>query len=200
MRAFIALDIPPGIQDAIRATTGSLRKETGSLVRWTLTENLHLTLKFLGEISSDGLAQLTQMLRAEAVNHIAFEMHIGRLGAFPNLKRARVIFIGIEAPAGLEALARGIESACTRLGYDPEERDFHPHLTIGRVKPYLSADEGSRLRRALESSTIDSLGTARVDSVQVYKSDLKPGGAVYTRLFSAPLQNSNAGEAEQPPG
>ena len=199
MRTFIALDISPEIQDAIREATASLRRETGSIVRWAQTENLHLTLKFLGEISPDGVNQLTQMLHAEAAIHVPFEMHIGGLGAFPNLKRARVIIIGIQAPVGLEALARGIESVCIRLGYAPEARGFHPHLTIGRVKQELTAEEGSKLRRALESSAIDSPGTARVDSVQLYKSDLKPDGAVYTRLFSAPLKTILAGETLQPP-
>jgi 2'-5' RNA ligase len=160
---------------------------------------MHLTLKFLGEIPPDRVDLLTPMIRAEADLCAPFEMHLGRLGAFPSVKRARVIILGIQAAAGLETLARGIESACTRIGFAPERRDFHPHLTLGRVRDNLSAGEGLKLRQALETTTIDSPGTGRVDSVQLYKSDLKPSGAVYTKLFSAPLQNINAGKAKHSP-
>jgi 2'-5' RNA ligase len=88
----------------------------------------------------------------------------------------------------LEALQRGIDSASRRLGYESEERGFSPHLTVGRVKQNITATEQQTVRRALEATKIDSLGTARVDSVHLYKSDLKSTGSVYTRLFSAPLK------------
>jgi 2'-5' RNA ligase len=99
-----------------------------------------------------------------------------------------VIFIGIQSPPTLEALQRGIESASRRLGYESEERGFSPHLTIGRVKQNVTATEQQSIRHALEATRIDSLGIARVDSVYLYKSDLKPTGSVYTRLYSAPLR------------
>jgi 2'-5' RNA ligase len=99
-----------------------------------------------------------------------------------------VIYIGIQAPAALKTLQRGIESASRRLGYESEERGFSPHLTIGRVKQTVTATEQQTIRRALEETKIDSLGMARVDSVHLYKSDLKPTGSVYTRLYSAPLK------------
>ena len=99
--------------------------------------------------------------------------------------------VGIQAPAELEALYRGIESASRRLGYESDangRRGFSPHLTIGRVNQKISATDGQKIRRALEAAKIDSLGTARVDSVQLYKSELKRTGSVYTKLYSAPLQ------------
>jgi 2'-5' RNA ligase len=112
------------------------------------------------------------------------------LGSFPSLKRPRVIYIGIQAPAVLESLQRGIESASRRLGYESEERGFSPHLTIGRVKQNVTSVEQQVIRRGLEETKIDSLGTARVDSVQLFKSDLRPTGSVYTRLYSASLRKS----------
>jgi RNA 2',3'-cyclic 3'-phosphodiesterase len=101
-----------------------------------------------------------------------------------------VLYVGIQAPAAMEMLQRGIESAARRLGYEPEERGFSPHLTIGRVKQSITQTEQQTIRRALEETRIDSLGTARVDSVHLYKSDLKSTGSVYTRLFSAQLKNN----------
>ncbi len=191
LRTFIAVDIPPGIQQAIQQHVDYLRKAIGDPVRWVPVQNIHLTLKFLGDVSPSNVDVLTQMLRAEADSCPSFDISVGGLGSFPNSKRPRVLFIGTHAPAGLEALQHGIESAAARLGYEPDLRPFSPHLTIGRVRDTASAADLQRIRKTLEEIKIDSLGTARVDSVHLYKSDLKPGGSVYTKLFSAPLKISH---------
>jgi len=191
LRSFIAVEIPHEIQQAIHQSTANLRKGVGSLIRWVAPENMHLTLKFLGDISPASVDILTQMLRAEADSFLCFDIHLKGIGAFPNLKRPRVIYIGIQAPAGLEALQRGIESASHRLGYESDPnggRRFSPHLTIGRVRQGASTSDQQKIRQALENIHIDSLGTARVDSVHLYKSDLKPSGPVYTKLYSVPLK------------
>lgn len=188
LRAFIAVEIPLEIRKAVCKATSDLQKEIGALVRWVPMENMHLTLKFLGDISPSNVDMLTQMIRAEADLFECFELHFKGLDSFPNVKRPRVIYIGIQAPAVLDTLHRGIESASRRLGYESEDRGFSPHLTIGRVKQNVTATDQQTIRRALEGTTIDSLGTARVDSVHLYKSDLQPTGSVYTRLYSAPLR------------
>lgn len=188
LRAFIAVEIPLEIRKTICNATAPLQNGIGSSVRWVPKENMHLTLKFLGDVSPGNIEMLSQMLRAEANMFNGFELRLSGLGAFPNRKRPRVIFIDIHAPPVLEALQRGIESASRRLGYESEERGFSPHLTIGRVRQNATATEQQTIRRALEDTRIDSLGTARVDSVYLYKSDLKPTGSVYTRLYSAPLR------------
>ena len=190
LRAFIAVDLPFEIRDAIGRAMAPLQKGIGSIVRWVAMENMHLTLKFLGDVSPSNVEMLSQMLQAEADLFNCFDLRLSGLGSFPNLKRPRVIFIGIQAPPTLEALQRGIESASRRLGYESEERGFSPHLTIGRVKQNVTPTEQQAIRRALEETRIDSLGTARVDSVHLYKSDLKPSGSVYTKLCSAPLKKS----------
>ena len=188
LRAFIALEIPAKVQKEIYHATSSLRNATGSLIRWVPAENMHLTLKFLGDISPANVEFLTQMIRVEADSHHSFDIHLTGLGSFPSPKRPRVIYIGIQAPAELEALQHAVESAARRLGYESEDRSFSPHLTIGRVKQNVLASDQQKIRHALEETKIDSLGTARVDSVHLYKSDLKPTGSVYTKLFSAPLK------------
>jgi 2'-5' RNA ligase len=190
LRAFIAVEIPLSIRQAVYSATSDLQKEISALVRWVPMENMHLTLKFLGDVSPSNVDMVTQMIRAEADLFHCFEFELNGLGSFPNLKRPRVIYIGIQAPAMLEALHRGIESASHRLGYESEERGFSPHLTIGRVKQNIAPAEQQTIRRALEGTTIASLGTARVDSVHLYKSDLQPTGSVYTKLYSAPLKKS----------
>jgi 2'-5' RNA ligase len=189
LRTFIAVDIPVPIRQAIQSKTESLRKTLGtSIVRWVNTDHIHLTLKFLGDVSPAQVDGLTQILRTEADLIKAFDLQIGGLRSFPSLRRPRVLFIGIQAPAELEALYRGIESACARLGYESERRGFSPHLTIGRIREGISAADQQKIRVAEEASKVDLLGTARVDSVHLYKSDLKPTGSVYTKLCSAPLK------------
>jgi 2'-5' RNA ligase len=188
LRAFIAVEIPFEVRQAVCKATSDLQKRIGSLVRWVPLENMHLTLKFLGDISPANVDMLSQMLQAETDLFQCFDLRLHGLGSFPNPKRPRVIYIGIQAPAALETLQRGIESASRRLGYESEERGFSPHLTIGRVKQNVTATEQQTIRRALEETKIDALGTARVDSVHLYKSELQPSGSVYTRLYSAPLK------------
>jgi RNA 2',3'-cyclic 3'-phosphodiesterase len=190
LRAFIAVELPLEIRQAVCNTTSKVRNELGALVRWVPLENMHLTLKFLGDVSPSNVDLLSQMLRAETDLFNCFDLRLSGLGSFPSLKRPRVIYIGIQAPAVLESLQRGIESDSRRLGYESEERGFSPHLTIGRVKQNVTATEQQTIRRALEETKIDSLGTARVDSIQLFKSDLRPTGSVYTRLYSASLRKS----------
>ena len=190
LRAFIALEIPNTIQQAILQATRVLQVETRAFIRWIAPENIHLTLKFLGDVPPTSMDDIMQMLRTEADTCQPFDIQIEGLGSFPSLKRPRVVYIGIQAPAGLEALYRGIDSASKRLGYESDAkggRGFSPHLTIGRVRGDASGTDQQKIRRAIEATTIDSLGTARVDSVHLYKSELKPGGAVYSKLFSTPL-------------
>lgn len=188
LRAFIAVEIPAEIQQNVYKQTAAFRRGIESLVRWVPAHNMHLTLKFLGDVSPNNVEFLVQMLRNEAALVPAFDIHLAGLGSFPNLRRPRVIYVGIQAPAALDALQRGIEAAARRLGYESEERPFSAHLTLGRLRQNATAVEQQQIRRALESTQVDVFGTARVDSLHLYKSDLNPGGSIYTRLHSAPLK------------
>ncbi len=188
LRAFIAVEIPSPLQHTIQESTASLHKALGhDLVRWVPPQNVHLTLKFLGDVSSSSLDLIKQMLTVEAAQHPCFEMQIEGIGSFPNPRRPRVIWVGLHAPAELESLQRGIESASARLGYATDEKGFSPHLTIGRVKQNLSAVEVQRIRTELEKTKIGLLGVVRVNAAHLFKSDLQPSGSIYTRLFSAPI-------------
>jgi 2'-5' RNA ligase len=198
LRTFIAADIPPSIQNSIQHCVDDLRHTLGnSSVRWVSVHNIHLTLKFLGNISAVNVEDLARILPPEADSHAAFDISISGLGSFPNSKRARVLYIGIQPSAGLDALQRGIEAACGSAGFKSESRHFSPHLTIGRVRQRVSSSDQARIHKMLNETKIDSLGTARVDSIHLYKSERNAGGSVYTRLFSAPLGTVIAGEAQQ---
>jgi RNA 2',3'-cyclic 3'-phosphodiesterase len=189
LRSFIAVEIPAEIQKAIARSIGPLEKELPRpLIRWVAHQNIHLTLKFLGDISPANLEQLAEVLRVEAAGHEAFPLSVNGLGAFPNPRRARVIWVGLEAPPVLAAIQRSVESACARLGYAPEERSFSPHLTIGRVDQHATAADLQKIRSALEEVNVGALGATRVDALHIFKSDLQPAGPIYTPLYALPLK------------
>ena len=188
LRAFIAIEFPAHVCDAIQKQTVRLRQTLGDdLIRWVPTQNMHLTLKFLGDTATSYLDFLKQLLIREAESHPQFDLQLGGLGAFPTSRRPRLLWIGIHAPTDLVSLQRGIETGASRLGYEQEERAFSPHLTIGRVRPNISPPELQKIHAALDTIQLGNIGTARVDSIHLFKSDLQPGGSIYTKLFSAPL-------------
>lgn len=190
LRAFIAIDIPPEIKQAISSQTASLRKESGRAARWVDAENIHLTLKFLGDVSSANLELLAQALQAECAQTAPFTVSLEGLGCFPNPRRPRTLWIGLVVPPGLTRLQRQVEASTARLGYAADDKPFSPHLTIGRVREQAAPAELQALRSLLEQTTVASLGTFNVNEVHLYKSDLKPQGPTYTRLATARLEGS----------
>ena len=188
-RAFIALEIPPLIQESIEKQTTRLRLELGNdLVRWVPTHNMHLTLKFLGDVASSHMDFIKSMPNQIAETHTGFDLQIGSIGSFPNLKRPRVIWVGIYAPAGLTPLQKSIEERTVRLGYEKEERPFSPHLTLGRVRQKLTGQEIQKISNTLSTIQLGKIGTARVNSLHLYQSDLNSEGSIYTKLFSTSLR------------
>lgn len=191
LRVFIAIELPAPACDAIQKETSRLRQTLGSdFIRWIPSSNMHLTLKFLGDTAASHLDFLKQMLVREAELHPPFDMQLGGLGCFPNQRNPRVLWVDIHAPADLTSLQRGIEAGASRLGYKPESRPFSPHLTIGRVRENVSLTEIQKIRAALATVQPGNVTSARVDSVHLFKSDLQPGGSVYTKLFSTPLSKA----------
>jgi 2'-5' RNA ligase len=189
IRTFIALDFPLSILDSIEQQTKRLRQTLGNdVIRWVLTHNLHLTLKFLGNVPVSHLEFLNQMLVQATDSITQFDLQIGGVGSFPNSNRPRVLWVGIHAPAALSNLQKAIEEGAKRLGYEKEERPFSPHLTLGRVRQGLDGKDLQKIRNALSSIQLGKIGIARVDSVHIYKSDLNSEGSVYTKLFSTPLR------------
>ncbi len=191
LRAFIASELPSTLQDAIHTATVGLRKSLGNdLVRWVPAHNVHLTLKFLGDVSPSNLDLIKHMLATEAGQCQAFDVHIEGLGCYPTPRRPRVLWVGLTAPAALASLQHAIEAAAARLGYASDEHAFSPHLTIGRVRQNASAADIQKIRPALQETKVGNLGSALVDAIHLFKSDLQPTGSVYTKLFSAPLQKT----------
>src|SRR4030066_21905 len=189
IRAFIAIDLSPEIHQRLEDVLQDYRKQLDKVpIRWVPVLNIHLTLKFLGDVSLSNLNMLTNMIQAEVSNHHQFEISVGGSGAYPNIRQPRVIWVGVEAPQELNAIQNGIETTTSRLGYAREERAFSPHLTIGRVSRNATSSDLKTISQALEKTRIGFLGATCVEKVHLYRSDLRPTGAVYTQIFSSSLQ------------
>jgi len=188
IRAFIAIDLSEEIQQHLDKVISDYRAELPNIpIRWVAASNIHLTLKFLGDVSLSNLNLLTAMFQAEISTYHQFDISVGGSGAFPNLHQPRVIWVGVEAPPELIGIHNSIEATTGRLGYLREERAFSPHLTLGRVSRNATAKDIKIISIALASNKIGFLGTTRVEKVHLYRSDLKPSGAVYTQIFSSSL-------------
>jgi RNA 2',3'-cyclic 3'-phosphodiesterase len=184
VRAFIAVDLDPGlkaaVQDLIRALEG-----TRAEVRWTKPGGYHLTLKFLGEIDEPTVERVKAVLRAAASRHKGFPLRLHGTGAFPSERSPRVLWLGIEAGPELAALQGDLEAALGAEGFPREDRPFKPHLTLGRVK---GRDRLDKAMAELAKHAADDLGGMTAVKVALFESRLRPGGADYRIVDEAGLE------------
>ena len=193
LRAFIAADLTPAVRQAVAQVSQRLQHLLEGLpLRWVAPENMHLTLKFLGDVSARNLRLLEEMLAGEVAQHTAFEFGVGTLGAFPSDRHPRVVWVGVSGPEALQRLHQGIENAMARLGYPREQRPYQPHLTLARVARNAPAEVIRRVSQVVRTERVGYLGSVHVDAVHLYRSDLSPRGPRYTRLFTAPLASDRA--------
>ena len=189
IRAFIAIPIPSALQQQIHRETEDLRHQLGrGIIRWVAPENIHLTLKFLGEAPEEKLDMLKEILAKEVAQIHPFEISVRKIGVFPKLSRPSVIWIGVENSGKLSTLHRFVEKAASQIGSVPEKRPFSAHLTLGRVtrKGYGSKPRGL-IRKTIEESPVYDFGRVQVDSVHIFQSELTPSGAKHRSLFEAKL-------------
>ncbi len=184
MRTFVGIGLPDACRAAIARALSPFQADAGRIA-WVRERNLHLTLKFLGEIRPDQVAGLGTFLAEAGAGVPPFEIDVAGAGAFPSLRAPRVLWIGIREPLELVGkLQQNIETALSRSGFPREDRPFHPHVTAGRVKGALSPGWGERFAGALSGIRF---GTARVQSFQLFESRLSPAGATYFVMREFPL-------------
>lgn len=183
IRTFVALPSPLEVRNTLRDIQRSL-VETGAHVKWDSSDKFHITLKFLGNVDSEMIPQLSQSLITVASKIPCFPLIYESVGAFPDLVRPRVIWAGARSNEVLTSLHRDVDLACKDLKFPPETRAFHPHITLGRVK---GSENLTRLTAKVKSITFDPVETT-CSEVLLMKSDLRPTGSVYTTLKSFPLK------------
>ncbi|HET7088221.1 MAG TPA: RNA 2',3'-cyclic phosphodiesterase [Anaerolineae bacterium] len=189
VRAFIAVELPKVTRDALSEVQARLGQHAprGS-VRWVKPDNIHLTLKFLGQVPTAQIEAISLALRrAVSVLHV-FPFDVMRVGCFPDAQRPRVIWVGIDEPSGaLHALQRAVESATVPLGYPTEPRPFQPHLTLGRTGRDLRPADLHKLGEAVMAAKIGLIGHVHADEIVLFQSELAPSGSIYTVLARFPL-------------
>lgn len=184
MRLFIALNLPADVRDALYTATAPLRA-AGFPVRWVRAESLHVTLKFLGWVRPERVDEIREAMAGAAANSQPFELHVGRIGAFPSLRRPRVLWVGVEATPPLRGLKQDLEWAFAALGFETELRAFQPHITLGRAVREAGAGDFRQLEAVLADVAAEAVAPVR--EIDLMRSHLSPSGARYERIAAVPL-------------
>ena len=186
MRLFLAINLSSEVRRDVADATVPLREHSPELA-WVREPLLHLTLKFLGEQPAERVDEIQDILASVAGRHRELVMNIGGIGAFPNFRRARVVWIGVAQDPRLELLHHDVEVACESIGFEVEGRPFRPHLTLARVKNPLADDKARELSRL--AMRTDYRTDFIVRSIDLMRSDLSSDGPTYTTVVSAALRS-----------
>jgi 2'-5' RNA ligase len=179
IRSFLAIELPKLILRKIEEVQGDLRS-THADVRWINPEKIHLTLKFFGNIEESRIGPIFKSIEEPIRNSPPFSMEVKGVGAFPQMRNPRVIWMGLVDGKGfLTSIQKQIEIQLEKIGFQPEDRPFHPHLTLGRMKSNRGKEE---LLGRMEKHREEEFGDFLVERVILFRSDLKPSGPIYTPL------------------
>jgi 2'-5' RNA ligase len=189
LRLFIAMPLPPEVERELDRLLAHLRPKSNN-VKWVPAKNIHLTVKFLGDTDEKIVGKITSAIDEVATQYQPFVTTLDQVGAFPNLRRPRVIWIGGSEPIEDAArLALDIDHRMGKLRFEKEKRPFKPHLTLGRVRQGRRVDELADYLQTFELEPIP----LTLDRVVLFKSTLTPRGAIYERLHEAKLGEERFG-------
>jgi 2'-5' RNA ligase len=185
MRTFLAIDLP----DQIKAELDKIQKRLKPKiegVRWTRPEGIHLTLKFFGWVLGEDCANISNTVKTAIKGVKPFTLELGTIGAFPGPTRPRVIWIGLGGQSeALIDLQMNLDRIFEQIGFPPEDRTFQPHLTLGRIKVPGTA---VGFAKVLEEGRDYKAGSFRCEGLTLFRSDLRPDGAIYTKLEEYPFK------------
>jgi RNA 2',3'-cyclic 3'-phosphodiesterase len=186
-RAFIAIELNEGMHSKL-ASLQSVLKKSNADVKWTAPESIHLTLKFLGNIDSQKIKEIEKILNEISGEITPFILTLKGIGAFPDLDYPRVIWVGAESGVPQsKQLSKTIEEKLEKIGFPREGREFHPHITLGRVKSFKNKDN---LKEMIEAAKFEAKSAVGVNHLTLFKSRLSREGSVYTPLFIAKMKNA----------
>lgn len=189
IRSFIAIELPEEVRSGLRRLQAELRSAGHAFVKWVAPESIHLTLKFLGNISVEKVAAITAVMEEAGQGASSFQLKIGGLGAFPNLRRPRVLWLGIAGETDrLVVLQRRIDDGLVALGFAREIRPFTPHLTLARLRQGTSPRDQQTFGELVMKTPLEASYEVSVNSLSLMRSQLLPGGAVYSRLAEVKLK------------
>lgn len=190
LRLFIAIELDDALHSQLKQIQRQLQDgQIARNVRWVAPQNIHLTLKFLGNVNHTRVPALSDVLVRAARNIPPLKLEAGGLGCFPNVRRPTTIWVGLQGDIQTTALlVRQIEDECETAGLARDERGFTPHLTLGRVRREASASERAAIGEAIQNAPAASFGTIRADAVSLIASDLRPNGPIYTTVARVALK------------
>lgn len=192
VRAFIAIELPPEVRLILRQLLAKIRPDHERAVKWLDPDSIHLTLKFLGNVPEEKLSAIRAAIEQEAAVAEPCALELRGLGAFPNLRSPRVIWVGLGGEVSrLAHLQRGLDQAMVHLGFPAETREFSPHLTLGRVRDRVRFQDRIDLSAAISSVKMPLDLKFVVNEVSLIKSTLTPQGAIYDRLASVSLDKGH---------
>ncbi len=193
LRAFIALPLSPVVTEKLSAIQRTLRRiSPEQVVSWVNPANIHLTLFFLGDILPDRQQPIEAALSVVARNVRPFTFNVQGIGAFPNVNRPRVIWVGLDEPTGqLALLHRAVNEAMASIGFQPEDRRFSPHLTLGRIRQRASREDAQAVGETICRTEVGTLGEVLAEEMLFFRSVLKSSGAEYTPLARYKLEMRN---------
>jgi len=184
IRSFIAVDISDEARDEFSRVENRL-KRSGCRVRWVRPETVHITLKFLGYIEEGRIAGISERIRSVASSNRRFEIIPGRIGVFPDWRRAKVLWVGIDKGIReMKKIAEDVENAMAEEGFERERKAFNPHFTLGRIKTPENLDKLEAIAGKTEVAPV----SIPVSKLILVRSELSSGGPVYTPLFEAGLK------------
>jgi 2'-5' RNA ligase len=188
-RLFIAIELPSSVLAQLAEIQDHLKKRTPpGTVRWVNPDGIHLTLKFLGDVSVTKRDSVEKALAKAVDGHAPFTLSTSKLGCFPDFIRPRVAWIGLQNQVeALIALRDAVERLIAPLGYPTEDRPFSPHLTLGRMQSEARRDDLRKVGELIANTPMPDAQRWPVNGVSLIRSELKPTGAVYTTLVHAPL-------------
>ena len=189
MRSFIAIELPQALRAELGNLQNKLQTPRQTWIKWVVPESVHLTLKFLGDVSIDKIEEIVTAIEEASSEIIQFKLKVQELGVFPNLSRIRVIWVGLTGDLDrLQILQKNIEENMEILGFPAEERKFTPHLTLGRVRFQPPSPDLEKFTRLIEMTKFVSSSEIDVDTVNLMKSELTPKGAIYSKIASIKLK------------
>lgn len=188
MRLFIALNLPAGERKRIHGSVKVLR-EKDLPIRWVDHEHYHVTLKFLGEVAPDRLSDIQEALDRGVGGNQPFDLELGGFGAFPTIRRPKVLWLGAEASPALRCLKQDVEWALEEAGFDRDSRAFHPHVTLGRARKDAKAGAFRGLDELVAG--LDYEASVAMRTVDLMRSRLSQSGPHYSVIRSSTLESGS---------
>lgn len=183
IRSFIAIPISKPIKDSIQSIIHILQQKcSNKSIKWVETNNIHLTIKFLGDSELYNLNHLANQIHNSLEKMRSFNLAFSILGAFPSIRNPRVLWVGCQINEQITNLYNLIDNICVENGFISDSKPLSPHITIGRVKNPLSEAVSLQLNDVMTSLKVVDLGSQQIKNFFLYKSELKPKGPIYTPI------------------